>query len=193
MKKYYFYSILVALIVAALTYVYIGSKPVRYRSIGKFLLVNTNPDATLNKTPYADASVNKTITESIKTKFFIKKLYFDSGQQIDGESIISLSDFIEAEVIDESSIVSVNLYSEKKEDLEKINNVFFKSLQNSGLLSVGDTKIEFKIVEPFYTQSDPIALQPIKYSAIAFIAVLTIGMLLVYTFYLPEYYKFLNN
>lgn len=184
---------MVALIAAAITYFYVASKPVHYRSVGKFLLVNTNPDTTLNKTPYADSSVNKTITESIKTKFFIKKLYIDSGLKIDSDDINVLGEYIEAEVVDDSNIINVNLYSEKRENLDKVNLVFFKSLQNSGLLTVGDTRMEFKIVEPFYTQSDPIALQPIKYSAIAFIAVLTIGMLLVYTFYLPEYYKFLNN
>ena len=193
MKKYYFYSFLAAIIAAVITFIYISTKPIYYRSVGKFLLINPNSESTINKSPYADESISKTVTESIKTKNFIKKIYSDANVQINDNEIKNIGDYIEADVIDESNVISINIYSSEKAKLNKIDEIFFTTLQNSGILSVNNKEIKYKIVEPFFTQENPVALQPIKYAGISFLGVLTIGMLLVYTFYLPEYYKFLNN
>lgn len=193
LKKYYLYSFFFAIIVAMATYFFLSLKPAIYKSSGKFSLLASAQSTTENKNPYADGILNKTVTESIKTRYFVQKLYADAGVKLIESEIINIGDIIDAKVIDDSNILEVNIFCKNKNDLEKINKVFFSTLKESGVLTAGKSENQLKIVEPFYTDENPVSPKPLKYSGIAFLAALLVGILLVYTFYLPEYYKFLSE
>jgi len=193
LKKYYFYTLIFAIIIATGIFLYLASKPAIFKSSGEFFLLNLSGIIAEGKNSYADETLNRTITESIKTRFFIKKLYSDAGVELPESEMNNIGDIIDAEVVEGSNILKVSLYSKDKDDLKKLNSVFFSSLKNSEIFSVGKTENQIKIVEPFYTDEDAVSPEILKYSGIAFLAVLLIGILLVYTFYLPDYYKFLSD
>lgn len=193
MKKYYIYTVIFAALISFGLFIYLSLKPPIYKSSGKFSLLVTTQTLQEAKNPYADVTLNKTITESIKTRYFIKKLYADAKVQITETEMTNIEDIIDASIIDDSNILEVGLFSKNKNNLSQINDVFFSTLEKSGILTAGKTEIQIKIIEPFQIEEKPISPQTLKYCGVTFLAVILLGSLLIYTFYLPEYYKFLSE
>ncbi|PIP50939.1 hypothetical protein COX11_01360, partial [Candidatus Berkelbacteria bacterium CG23_combo_of_CG06-09_8_20_14_all_41_73] len=107
MKKYYFYTLIFAIIIATGIFLYLASKPAIFKSSGEFFLLNLSGIIAEGKNPYADETLNRTITESIKTRFFIKKLYSDAGVELPESEMNNIGDIIDAEVVEGSNILKV--------------------------------------------------------------------------------------
>lgn len=105
-----------------------------------------------------------------------------SNVQFDSKTLEDIPGFISAEVIPGSSIVSVEINSKNISDLDKINDNFFKVLNQTGLIADSSYKIKIKVVDPLFTNPKPFYPQPIKFALYTLIGVYLLGVVLVYTF-----------
>jgi hypothetical protein len=126
--------------------------------------------------------MTKSISDSIQTRVFLEQLYKASGAEFKPGIARNPLRYIKTGVVEDSSVIQVNLYSESKETLSRLSLKFYNVLDNSSLIAGISPKPAVNIVEPLFIEEKPSYPKPLEYSALVFIGSLLVGIMFLYIF-----------
>jgi capsular polysaccharide biosynthesis protein len=191
-KKYYYYIVILALLAGACTYLILKLIKPTYEADGKVSVVVALTDANIQSDTTGLILYNS-VAQAIASRSFAKTLYDTAGVSYDDQSFENLDKVIKASVADNSDVIDIQLLGKDRNDLAALGNSFPQAIQNSDILKTQGITIELNSVDAFYVLTNPVSSSPSEYAMIVFIAVIIIGLLVAYTFFLPEYNKFLSD
>lgn len=193
MKKYYYYFLIISLIVAALAFIVVLVQKPTYQSSGKFSVIKTASDNGASTNSIMEATLYNSVAQSISSRQFVKTLYSAARVDYSENDLENLDNFIKVSVINNSNVIQVELTSKSKDSLDTLGNNFNNTINQSGVLQSQKSNLELRVIDPMYTLPNAVSMSPIKVALIVFAVTYILGLLIAYTFYLPEYNKYLAD
>ena len=181
-RKFYLIVILLSFALAVGTFVFFATEKKVYVSRGKFSYYFSTNSGEMSNLPFISDTMTKSISDSIQTRVFLEKLYTSANITFEDRYATKPEKFIKTNSIEGSSIIQVNIYSESKETLSRLNQRFYSALESSSLLSGMIPKPYINIVDPLFIDQSPTYPKPIEYSALVFIGSLLVGIMFLYIF-----------
>lgn len=193
MKKYYYFLLVISLIAAVLAFIIVLIQKPTYQSSGKFSVIKNSDSNEIKNDNILDVTLYNSVAESIKSREFVKTLYSASGISYKEADLEDLDNFIKVGVVSNSNVIQIDLINKDKDALDALGSNFNNTVKQSGVLQSQKSKLELRVIDPMYTLPNAISLSPLKVSLIVFVAMYILGLLIAYTFYLPEYNKYLAD
>ena len=181
-RKFYLIVILLSFALAVGTYVFFATENKIFVTRGKFSYYFTTSKTPTNDLPFISDTMTKSISDSIQTRSFLEKLYNTANVKFSDKIASNPGKYIKTTVVEGSSVIQVSIFSENKETLSRLNQKFYKVLENSSLISGTVPRPYINIVDPLYTEKNPSYPKPLEYSALVFIGSLLVGVMFLYIF-----------
>jgi hypothetical protein len=172
-KNFFFVLVTISIIIGFACYFYFQNQPKVYKSSGKFSVSYVDNSELMSKNPYTSSynynfqAQARSLTEGIKSRIFVSSLLESANIKFDSRSLDNIDRIISSEIIDDSNIITVEIYGNDQNDINRVNDKFLNILNSSEFVINQDPKIQIKAVDPLYSTGIPIYPETIKYSLLA--------------------------
>ncbi len=187
-KNFFFILVVISIIIGFACYLYFQNQPKVYKSSGKFSVSYVDNSDLMSKNVYTSSYNNnlqaeaRSLTEGIKSRIFVNSLLESAQIKFDSKTLDNLDKIISAEIIDDSNIITVEIYSNNQNSINRINDKFLDVLNSSEFVVSQDSKIQIKTVDPLYSNGIPIYPETLKYSLLASFCCFLFGCMLYLIF-----------